>query len=291
MGKAAIDTRDIVRFIKDSKEPVNKEQILKATNYKGDYQYAMKMVLSENEDIERIGTKTRALYIFNPKKPLNSEMRNHEGYLDVTAGRAIANVSKVENDGNYPMGQKFGGVYGWSGAKGYCEGILIVAAKAGSCIGYGVYPDRQTFMLPKYTKTITDPDGHLHYIFILSPVHAYGTNVRQLKFMIPQDEKQKLKEYVADAMNIESAYGMEEVKKENKCLTDKLAVAEKEIDELRDANNRLGDKLATTLAEMEKYREQCDNLLDENARLAESAKDIQRVILETKCRIYEKLLF
>lgn len=102
MGKKAIDTSAIINFIKTSKEPVSRKEIIEATGYKGDFSYAIKNVLREDSDIVKIQGANPSLnkYTTNSlraRKEAASEMKNPEGYSDGTAGKAIANVMRSTN--------------------------------------------------------------------------------------------------------------------------------------------------------------------------------------------------
>lgn len=271
MGKAAVNVGKIVEFIKSSKEPVDRKQILNATGYGGDFNYAMKLVVNGHDDIERIGDRSHVLYIYNPKKSENSEMKNPEGYADSTAGKAIRNVMRrTENDGKFPMSQKFGEVWGISSPKDSCEGILVVSAKGGTCIGYYVYPDKQNFMKPAYTKAIKDPDGHLHYIYILSMINAKVQGVREFKFKVSADDAPSIREYVMNVLNIEppTVYTVDPA------MERKLGEYREQVDKLLDENKKLRDDV--------------EPLLSENKKLKEN---IENMTLRIKCEIYEKLLF
>lgn len=272
MGKAAVNVAKIVDFIKSSKEPVDRKQILNATGYGGDFNYAMKLVVNGHDDIERIGDKSHAFYIYKPSKAIYSEMKNSEGYPDSTAGRAIAAVMKTENGGRFPMRQSFGEVWPLSTVKGCCEGLLVVSAKAGTCIGFNVYPEKQDFMKPEYIKSIIDPDGHVHYVYTLSPVNTYASNIpgKDPKFEISDEEKESLRDWVCEIFNIEPSIRTVEV-------------------EIKDTS--LETEVAQLKASIARYQEQCDHLLEENAKLAETGKNIELAVLKAKCEIYEKIVF
>lgn len=298
MGKKPIDTSSILEFIKSSKEPVSKKQILEATGYSGDYKYAMKQLKKEHEELTVTGSKGKAFYSWNPKKALYSEMKNPEGYPDGTAGMAIANVMK--SSGRYPMRQRFGEVWSTSNVNDDMEGLLVISAKEGMCICYNVYPSKKAFMKESSTFKWVDNTGK-HYISAMSPVNVQERKLGKKLFEIGAAEKDCLKEFVIAALDIspvtetvgtipievpvekivpdpEDKRMIEQLEVRIYDLKERLNMADVRNVELEEENNKLKASIAVPEA-VTKVEYRTD------------PKEIEMAVLKAKCEIYERLLF
>lgn len=296
MGKKTIDTSGILEFIKSSKEPVNKKQILEATGYKGDYKYAMKLLKEEHDEIQVTGTRGNAFYSWNPKKELYSEMKNSEGYPDGTAGKAIANV--MRNSGKYPMRQHFGEVWSTSNVNDDMEGLLVISAKEGMCICYNVYPSKKGFMKESSTFKWVDNLGK-HYVSTMSPVNVQERKLGKKLFEIGTAEKDCLKEFVMAALDISPVV---ETITQQPVEIEKIVPDPKDkrmIEQLEIRVNNLKAKLDMTDARNFDLEEE-NNLLKASIAVPEAAtkveyrtdpKEIEMAVLMAKCEIYEKLVF
>lgn len=296
MGKKAIDTNSILEFIKSSKEPVSRKQILEATGYSGDYKYAMKQLKKEHEEIVVTGGRGKAFYSWSPKKELYSEMKNPEGYPDGTAGKAIANV--MRSSGKYPMRQHFGEVWSTSNVNDDMEGLLVISAKEGMCICYNVYPSKKGFMKDSCTFKWANNTGN-HYIYAMSPVNVQERKLGKKLYEIGDAEKDTLKEFIKVALDIMPVIETVEtvpleVEKivpdpEDKKLIEKLEVRVYDLKARLDAadvrNLELkeeNDKLKASIAVPEAVTK---------VEYRTDPKEIELAVLKAKCEIYERLVF
>lgn len=291
---AKVDVSNIVTFIKNSKKAVGKKEILAATGYSGNFEYAMKKVMSENAWIvKNTGTNpAQTTYsispLMDPPKQDKSEMKNSEGYPDGTAGKAIANVMRSSNGGKYPMRQEFGEVWSSSNVVDDQEGFLIVSAKEGVCICYGVYPTKKPFMKADYTMRWTDDNSQMHYISTINPVNISERKLLKKLFVIGDAEKECVKISALRALGIDIPEAEEKVR----------------VVEVADPK---------TEKKMLEYRDKCDELLDKNQELSRTVDhlkelidtsqpgvkveyrtdpaEIEMAVLKATCAIYEKILF
>lgn len=280
---AKIDTSKIVEFIKNSKRPVTRKEIIEATGYDGDFKYAIKIIASEHEEFQKSGSTTNMVYSWNEKKPLYSEMKNSEGYPDGTAGKAIANVMKCS--GRYPMRQQFGEVWSTSNVSDDMEGLLVISAKEGICICYNVYPQKKGFMKDQYVFKWHDNSG-AHYICTLNPVNTQERKLGKKLYEIGTAEKNLLKEFVTAAIDVSPV--VETVTTEiipdpaDKKLIEELETRINDLAvrsfELEEENNKLKASIAVPEA-VTKVEYRTD------------PKEIEMAVLRAKCEIYERLLF
>lgn len=275
----------ILEFIKSSKTPVNKQQILDATGFKGDYKYAMKVLQKENEELMVTGTRSNAVYSWSEKKALYSEMQNHEGYPDGTAGKAIANVMKSSNGGKYPMRQKFGEVWSTSNVTDDMEGLLVISAKEGTVICYNVYPQKKSFMRDDYTLRWSDDTGK-HYISTINPVNIQERRLGKKLYELGTAEKECLQKSLLEALSISAP-----AKEVTKIVKVKDTEAEKKIKELSLAASEANTRIQEVLAENEKLKEELNSKPVIEFQSRTDPKDIELAVLKAKCEIYERLVF
>lgn len=277
MGK--IDTSKIVEFIKNSKRPVTRKEIIEATGYDGDFKYAIKIIASEHEEFQKSGSTTNMVYSWNEKKPLYSEMKNSEGYPDGTAGKAIANVMKCS--GRYPMRQQFGEVWSTSNVSDDMEGLLVISAKEGICICYNVYPQKKGFMKDQYVFKWHNNSG-AHYICTLNPVNTQERKLGKKLYEIGTAEKNLLKEFVTAAIDVETVTTEIIPDPADKKLIEELETRINDLAvrsfELEEENNKLKASIAVPEA-VTKVEYRTD------------PKEIEMAVLRAKCEIYERLLF
>lgn len=289
----AIDTSKIVEFIKSSKEPVNKKQILEATGYSGDYKYAMKIIQKEHDEIKVSGLRNNAVYSWSPKKALYSEMKNREGYPDKTAGKAIANVMK-KSSGKYPMRQSFGEVWSTSLVSDDMEGLLVISAKEGICICYNVYPSKKNFMKEAYTFKWADNLGS-HYVSALSPVNIVDRKLGKRLYEIGTAEKEALKAFVTAAIDVSPV--IETIKSDIQVVPDPRD--KKLIQNLEAMIDSLKEKYEASVSEKLALEEENNELKAEKAvpeavtkiEYRTDPKEIEMAVMKAKCEIYEKLIF
>lgn len=196
-----VDMSSVLEFIKNSKEPVNKAQILEATGYSGDFKYCIKTLKARHEELETVGTKFTAAYIWKPAKPLYSEIRNPEGYKDSTAGKAIANVMRVTGNGRYPMRQHFGEVWTNSSVRDNAEGLLVVSANGGVCVGYNVYPEFKAFIKKDFCFKWNDKNGW-HYVSLINPINVYENYIGKRIMSVPEELMDNLRTEIAKVFPI-----------------------------------------------------------------------------------------
>lgn len=288
MGK--IDTSKIVEFIKNSKRPVTRKEIIEATGYDGDFKYAIKIIASEHEEFQKSGSTTNMVYSWNEKKPLYSEMKNSEGYPDGTAGKAIANVMKCS--GRYPMRQQFGEVWSTSNVSDDMEGLLVISAKEGVCICYNVYPQKKSFMKDQYVFKWHDNSG-AHYICTLNPVNTQERKLGKKLYEIGTAEKNLLKEFVTAAIDVSPVV---------ETVTTEIVPDPKDKRMIEQLETRIDDlkaRLDTTAVKNVELKEE-NNLLKASIAVPEAVtkveyrtdpKEIEMAVLRAKCEIYERLLF
>lgn len=294
MGKKHIDTNSILEFIKSSKEPVSKKQIIDATGYSGDYMYAMKMLQKEHEELQVTTSKGKSFYSWNEKKALYSEMKNSEGYPDGTAGKAIANVMKCS--GRYPMRQQFGEVWSTSNVSDDMEGLLVISAKEGVCICYNVYPQKKGFMKDQYVFKWHDNSG-VHYICTLNPVNTQERKLGKKLYEIGTAEKNLLKEFVTAAIDVSPVVETVKTEPVERIVPD--PEDKRTIEELETRIDDLKARLDMTAVRSFELEEE-NNKLKASIAVPEAVtkveyrtdpKEIEMAVLRAKCEIYEKLLF
>lgn len=275
----SVDMSSIIDFIKSSKEPVNKKQILEATNYTGDYKYAMKVLKEKYDELKVAGTRSNALYSWSPAKAVYSEMKNPEGYPDSTAGKAIANVMK--SDGKYRgnMKQKLGCIYSDAKAKPEVEGLLVLSAKGGTVVGYLVFSEKQPYMKERFTFEWSDDQG-THYILPMCPINIDEQYVgTKPKNKLNPETEERFKKAVRYALDI----GIEQVE------VPVEVVAEKVVPDPEDKAKL--DMLTALLDEVNKKNSDLQAQLDEIAATKDriTDKDLRLAVAEAKLEVYERL--
>ena len=275
----SVDMSSIIDFIKSSKEPVNKKQILEATNYAGDYKYAMKVLKEKYDELKVTGTRSNALYSWSPAKAVYSEMKNPEGYPDSTAGKAIANVMK--SDGKYRgnMKQKLGCIYSNAKASPEIEGLLVLSAKDGIVVGYHVFSEMQSFMKDECTFEWEDEQGH-HYIIPICPININEKYIgTKPKNKLDPETEERFKKAVRYALDI----GVEQVKVPVEVVAEKVASDPEDKAKL--------DMLTALLNEVNKKNEDLQAQLDEVTATKDriTDKELRLAVAEAKLEVYERL--
>lgn len=275
----SVDMSSIIDFIKSSKEPVNKKQILEATNYAGDYKYAMKVLKEKYDELKVTGTRSNALYSWSPAKAVYSEMKNPEGYPDGTAGKAIANV--MRSNGRYQgnMKQKLGCIYSNAKASPEVEGLLVLSARDGIVVGYHVYSEIQSFMKEETTFEWEDEQGH-HYIIPICPININAKYIgTKPKNKLDESTEEEFKNAVRYALDI----GIEKVE------VPVEVVAERVISDPEDKAKL--DMLTALLDEVNKKNKDLQAQLDAITATRDriSEKELRLAVAEAKLEVYERL--
>lgn len=297
--KNTIDTSAIVNFIKTSKEPVSRKEIIEATGYKGDFSYAIKCVLREDSDIVKIQGANPSLnkYTTNSlraRKEAASEMKNPEGYSDGTAGKAIANVMRSTNGGRYPMRQSFGEVWSSSNVVDDQEGFLVVSAKEGVCICYGVYPSKKSFMKADYTMRWTDDRGQTHFISTINPVNLSERKLLKKLGTLGAGEKECLKISALRALGIDIPEAEEKIKVvevSDPKAEKKVLEYSKQCDDLLSKNEALRINVEKAEKENIELRQKLECTVQPAIEYRTDPVEIEMAVLRAKCDIYEKLIF
>ena len=263
MGGKVVDKSKVLDFIKSSDKPVTKKDILDTTGYSGDFKYCMKVLMNQNSELQRVGDRIHATYIWKPGKALYSEIKNPEGYNDFTAGKAIANVMKSSSNGKYPMRQHFGEVWQTSIAYDEAEGLLVGSAKEGVCMCYNVYPTKKPFMKDGYTLKWSDDLG-THYASILNPINCAD---------------RKLSKMVLDLKDVEKKAFAAMIRKVIDILPEPEATKTITI---------YKDKPVEVIKEVEIPVEKQVEVIKEVYKT--DPMEIEMAVLKAKCEIYEKLL-
>lgn len=299
-----VDKSKVLEFIKASKIPVGKKEIVASTGYRGDFAWCMKTLMQEYPQIKRTGNTRNVYYIWEEPETLTadqgdySEMKNQEGYPDGTAGRAIANVMK--SSGRYPMRQRFGEVWSTSNVNDDMEGLLVISAKEGMCICYNVYPSKKAFMKESSTFKWADDKGK-HYISAMSPVNVQERKLGKKLFEISAAEKDCLKEFVRAALDISPVVETVgtipiEVPVEKTVPDPK---DKRMIEQLEARIDDLKARLDTTAVKNLELKEE-NNMLKASIAVPGAVttveyrtdpKEIELAVLKAKCEIYEKLIF
>ena len=293
--KNSIDVTPIVDFIRSSEEPVGKKRIVEATGYKGKFDYAMKTILAGDYGIVVNNNVNRSLttYSYVAKKP-EAEMKNPEGYPDRTAGKAIANVMRSTNGGRYPMRQSFGEIWSSSNVVDDQEGFLVVSAKEGVCICYGVYPSKKSFMKPDYTMRWSDDKGQTHFISTINPVNLSERRLLKKLGTLGAGEKECLKISALRALGIDIPEAEEKVKVvevSDPKAEKKVLEYSKQCDDLLSKNEALRVNVEKAEKENIELRQKLDCMAQPAVEYRTDPVEIEMAVLRTKCEIYEKLIF
>lgn len=267
MRKNSVDTSAVLNYIKASKVPVKKRDIIAGTGYDGDFRYCITKLLKEHEELQRIGsTGAEVSYVWKPGKAIYSEMKNPEGYSDSTAGKAIANIMRTSNNGKYPMRQRFGDV--WSSSNDVLddqEGFLIITAKGGVIVACNVYPTKKPFMKDGLYFKWTDNNG-FHYASVINVVNITERKLSRKAYEIGTAEKAAFAKAVADVLDIQ-------IEQEEKVVVKEI---EKKVEVPVEVTKEV-EKIVEVPVEKEVYRT--------------DPKEIELAVLRAKCEVYEKLIF
>ena len=283
-GKKTSDRSKVLEFIKASKVPVGKAEVIKATGFDGDFPWCMHSLMNENEEIEKYGTKRLTTYLWKPKKPLYSEMKNAEGYPDPTAGKAMANAMK--SDGKYHRNFKFGEIYACSEQRGDQEGLFVISSKSGTVVGLNVYPEMKDFMNGFYTWH--DERGD-HFVSPIQVVNVKERNLTKKMFELDQKAKEECKDIFSAVLGLQSfvetkvAMPVEVIKEVP--VKDQALINENA--EIRDQNKKLGNRI-------EELEKQLAVIALPELRPVEYRNDpaeIEAAVMKTKIEIYERLIF
>lgn len=276
-----IDKSAVLAFIKASKVPVGKKEIVEATGYRGDFPWCIRDLMRDHPELEKAGTSRSVKYKWNPEKGANSEMRNSEGYPDGTAGRAIANVmrSQSSSNGRYPMRQSFGEVWeALANNNDDMEGLLVIAAKEGTCIGYNVYPSKKPFMKQDYTMRWTDDKGQTHYVSTINPINISERKLTKRLYKLKDAEKDCVKRSLLAACDIQLPEAEEKVvekivEKKVEVPVEVIKEVEKPVEVVKEVQVEVPVEVIKTV---EVHADQ---------------KDIDLAVYKAKCEIYERLVF
>lgn len=286
-----VDKSKVLEFIKASKDPVGKKEIVASTGYRGDFAWCMRTLMTEHPQIKRTGSTRNVYYIWEEPETLStdrgdySEMKNQEGYPDGTAGRAIANVmrataSKPSNGGKYPMLQSIGDVWTFSGETKVVDvkGALIFAARDGVCIGFNVYSKKMPWMKDDYTLHFVNKHNE-YYASVLHPINVKGIKLKDKLFSLSPLDKEKLKAKVPAALGIDVIEKTVEVEK----------VVEKEVPvEVEKVVEKTVEVPVETIKEVPV---EVPVEVIKTVEIHAEEKDIEISVLRAKCEIYEKLIF
>ena len=284
MSRPTIDTKGVLECIKSSDRPIGKKEIVSKTGYKGDFGYCMKSLMAANPEIARIGRSGSFTYIWKPLKEANSEMKNHEGYPDPTAGKALANAMK--SDGKYHRNFKFGEIYACSEQRGDQEGLFVISSKSGTIAGLNVYPEMKDFMNGFYTWH--DERGD-HFVSPIQVVNVKERNLTKKMFELDQKAKEECKDIFSAVLGLQSfvetkvAMPVEVIKEVP--VKDQALINENA--EIRDQNKKLGNRI-------EELEKQLAVIALPELRPVEYRNDpaeIEAAVMKTKIEIYERLIF
>lgn len=270
---------EVLEFIKKAKNPVSKKEILEGTGFTGDFKgeiWKIRKVHPEELKTEGKTNNVKYFWVESKKKAVYSEMKNHEGYPDGTAGKAIANIMKSSSNGKYPMVQSFGEVWSCSKLVDSQEGFLVVSAKEGTCIGYMVYPEKTPFMKPDYTMRWSDDNGK-HYISTINPVNLSEKKLEKRIAKLKDSEKECLKTCLLNALSVDLPMQTKVVTKE----------IEKPVEVIKEVPIEVTKEVVKEVpVEVVKEVE-----VVKTVEIHAEAKEIELAVLKAKCEIYEKLVF
>ncbi len=270
---------EVLDFIKKAKNPVSKKEILEGTGFDGDFKaeiWKIRKVYPEELKTEGKTSNVKYFWVEKKKKAVYSEMKNHEGYPDGTAGRAIANIMKSSSNGKYPMVQSFGEVWTCQKMVDSQEGFLVVSAKEGICIGYMVYPEKTPFMKPDYTMRWSDDNGK-HYISTINPVNLSEKKLEKRIAKLKDSEKECLKTCLLNALSVD-------IPMQTKVVTKEI---EKPVEVIKEVPIEVTKEVVKEVpVEVVKEVEVVKPI-----EIHAEAKEIELAVLKAKCEIYEKLVF
>ena len=305
------DVTALIDYIKSSKSPVGKSDIIKATGFTGDFARQMNKLRDKNPELQIVGAGKARRYIWKdgekkiPEAPaslysaddvrrinwaagsINKEMKNPEGYSDTTAGRAIANVMRTTaSDGRYPMNQRFGEVWKLierdphARKDNFTNEFLVIAAKASYCIGYRVFSEKTTYMSEGYVFKWRDDNG-MHYISLVNPINVYHRNLsKEGMYEIDSKKKEELRSLVSSVLDISTTIKEVQVPDPS---------AERTIKELQDKC----DAFEISNSRLEKENDELKAKLDDcktDSKEMVVISGLELALLKQKVEIYEKFL-
>ena len=287
---------EVLEFIKKAKSPVSKKEILEGTGFDGDFKaeiWKLRKVYPNELKSEGKTNNVKYFWVESKKKVVYSEMKNHEGYPDGTAGKAIANIMKSSSNGKYPMVQSFGEVWSCSKLVDSQEGFLVVSAKKGICIGYMVYPEKTPFMKPDYTMRWSDDNGK-HYISTINPVNLSEKKLEKRIAKLKDSEKECLKTCLLNALSVDLPMQTKVVTKEIEKPVEVIKEVQvkdqaliNENAEIRDQNKKLGNRIE----ELEKQLAVIELPELRPVEYRNDPAEIEAAVMKAKIEIYEKLIF
>lgn len=268
--KAKEKRQRIVKYLKSAGRPVGKVDIVKNAQVDGVFDSIMRKTREEYPQIHKIGDKQAALYEWKEAAPApEPKNKNAEGYSDSTASKAIANVMRQTPTG-YPERQKFGELWRTGGNNEY-EGILVISAKEGICIGCFVYGSRKGSMKDGYTFTWAGKTGR-HWCSLLNIINFQTRNIVSRIEELDDQKKAELRKLLADTLGYE-------VTKETQ-----IKEVEKEVEVVKEVPvEKIVEKVVEKKVGM--TEDEVQELLDAQE------KEFERKLLEQKVSIYEKVLF
>lgn len=142
----------VFNFIKEYGEPLSVKEISDGSGVPFRYaQNMMPIVMSKyGKSIKRTegkrtkGGKPPYVYSYNPDgEKLDTPMRNSEGYIDPTAGKAIMSLEKKSN-GGYPMRCSIGDV--WETERGSNVLVIAMIPETNSVVAVSLLNEKRPFM-------------------------------------------------------------------------------------------------------------------------------------------------
>lgn len=260
----------IVGYLKSAGRPVGKSDIVKNANIDGVFDSIMRKTREEYPQIQKIGDKQGAMYEWKEPEPTKKEtFKNAEGYSDKTAGKAIINAMKQASTG-YPERQKFGEFWRTGGNNEY-EGILVISAKEGMCIGCFVHSSRKGFMKDGYTFNWYGKTGR-HWCSTLALINFQTRNITTRIEELDEQKKTEFRNLLAETLGYE--------------VTKEVQVIEKPVEVEKIVEKEVP-------VEVEKVVEKKVGMSEDEVQelLDAQEKEFERKLLEQKVSIYEKVLF
>lgn len=288
MAATKVDMTKVLEFLMNSKEPVTKGQIIEATGYTGDFKYCIKTLKAQHEELETVGQRAGAAYIWKPSKPIYSEMKNNEGYADKTAGKAIAHVM-TENNGRWPMRQRFGEVWSVTEKSQDKEGILVVSAKGGTVLCYKVYRVRKRFMNPDYIVSWADKNGW-HYISTLNIENVSDMTIAKKLYELDTETKKHIRGKIVEAFGT-NIFDTVEVIKEVEKPVEVVKEIEKPVEVVKEVEKLVEvEKPVEVVKEVEKLVK-IEIPVEKIVERPTDPREIEIAVLKAKNEIYEQLIF
>lgn len=271
-----IDGTAIVKLLKKEGRPLKRKEIIESGGYAGHntsyFSCFMDRLMAEHPEIHKNGRHASTTYEWVEKTPAakkKDEMKNAEGYSDPVAGIAIANVMR-QSVSRYPERQRFGELWRTGGNNEY-EGILVISAKEGICIGCFVYGSRKGSMKDGYTFTWAGKTGR-HWCSLLNIINFQTRNIVSRIEELDDQKKAELRKLLADTLGYEVTKEVEVKEIEKPVEVVKEVPVEKIVEKV------VEKKVGMT-------EEEVQELLDVQE------KEFERKLLEQKVSIYEKVLF